>query len=209
MAVDGGATAEISAFLRLHKLNLQFITNTHSHTDHTTGDKALKQASGGMAFTAFMSAEKKQFPLDGGTVRVFRTPGHSSDSVVFQAGNTLLTGDTLFNGTIGNCFSGDMHGFFLSLKALAAFPEETVIYAGHDYVAASMAFARHLEPENKDIDVYLSNYTPTHVRSTLLDELNVNPYLRYNSPAIVRLLESRGLQVATEYERWESLMSIA
>lgn len=208
MAVDGGAVDEISDFVSFHRLSLRFITNTHGHADHTAGNEALVQNLGAEAFTALMSAEKKAFILDGETVRVFRTPGHSVDSVVFQAGNMLLTGDTLFNGTIGNCFSGDMHGFFMSLKALAAFPEDTLLYAGHDYVAASLSFARHLEPDNPDIDIYFMNYTPTLVRSTLAAELKVNPYLRFNSPAIIRLLDSRGLKIGTEYERWESLMSI-
>lgn len=208
MAVDGGAAEESLEFVRAHRLTLSYVTSTHSHPDHICGDKALLRKSDALLFSAAMSAEKGLFVLDGEPVRVVRSPGHSADAVIFETADILLTGDTLFNGTIGNCFSGDMTGFFSSLKILMAYPKETLIYAGHDYVAASMAFAKFLEPDNRDIDAYLAEYTPGHVRSRLSDEFKVNPYLRFNSPAIVHFLESRGLRVGTEFERWESLMSI-
>jgi hydroxyacylglutathione hydrolase len=36
----------------------------------------------------------------------------------------------------------------------------------------------------------------------------VNPYLRFNDPEIVRLLEAKNLPTGTEYQRWEGIMSI-
>ncbi len=57
-----------------------------------------------------------------------------------------------------------------------------MIYAGHDYVEASMQFARRLEPENPDIGPYLAKYDPRHVFSTLADEKKVNPYLQNMIP---------------------------
>jgi hydroxyacylglutathione hydrolase len=120
----------------------------------------------------------------------------------------LITGDTLFNGTVGNCFSGDLKRFYDSIKLLMGFPGETIIYAGHDYVLESMAFAKNLEPDNHDIDLFLKKYDPDHVFSTMDEEMKINPYLRFNESKIITLLEEKGLPVATEYERWESLMSI-
>ena len=75
-------------------------------------------------------------------IRVVHTPGHTKDSICFHADNILITGDTLFNGTVGNCFSGDLDGFLKSLTFLLSFPDETLIYAGHDYVSESMNFAK-------------------------------------------------------------------
>jgi hydroxyacylglutathione hydrolase len=69
-------------------------------------------------------------------------------------------------------------------------------------------FAKYLEPENKDIDCFLQNYDPAHVRSTLGEELKVNPYLRFNTPEMMAVLEKRGLSTNTEEDRWRSLMSI-
>ena len=55
--------------------------------------------------------------------------------------------------TIGNCFSGDLARFFVSLKTLMAFPMETKIYAGHDYVQEAMKMAASIEQDNPDIEV--------------------------------------------------------
>jgi hydroxyacylglutathione hydrolase len=65
-----------------------------------------------------------------------------------------------------------------------------------------------LTPYNRAIDAYASRYDKHHVVSTLEDELAVNPYLRFNDPEIIHLLESKGLPTDTEYQRWEGIMSI-
>jgi hydroxyacylglutathione hydrolase len=207
MAVDGGAVKELLAFVKERNLSLTYITNTHCHGDHTSGNEALLQETGASYLSPQMTAKTGYVAIDGAVVRVHPTPGHTVDSIVFEVGGMLLTGDTLFNGTIGNCFSGDLKAFFQSIKSLMAFPAETLIYAGHDYVKESMTVAKELEPDNVAIETYLKRYSPDHVCSTLGEELRVNPYLRFNTPAIVTLLISRGLAVETEYERWESLMS--
>jgi hydroxyacylglutathione hydrolase len=139
---------------------------------------------------------------------VHRTPGHTRDSLVFHLDGALITGDTLFNGTVGNCFSGDLKAFHQSISFLLSFPDDTIIYAGHDYVAESMQYARSLEPENKEIRHYLERYDPGHVFSTLADEKKVNPYLRFNTPDLIAVLKKRGLLTDTAYHRWESLMGI-
>jgi hydroxyacylglutathione hydrolase len=71
-----------------------------------------------------------------------------------------------------------------------------------------MNFARKLEPDNKYIDVFLNNYRSEHIFSTLRDERKVNPYLRFNEKSIIGLLKKNGLPYHTEWERWQSLMSI-
>jgi hydroxyacylglutathione hydrolase len=109
---------------------------------------------------------------------------------------------------MGRCFTGDLKNFFKSANFLLKLPEDTIIYAGHDYVEEYMAFAKTLEPNNSHIDEFLSRYNPEHVYSTLADELKINPHLRFNDPAIISVLERRGLPVETPYDRWASVMSI-
>ena len=87
-------------------------------------------------------------------------------------------------------------------------PLNTVVYAGHDYVHEAMKFATKLEPDNKNIDIFLNNYGSDHIFSTLADEMKINPYLRFNEKGIVGLLKKKNLPCRTEWERWESLMSI-
>jgi len=208
MAVDGGAWEEILAFLRRNHLLLSYVTNTHGHFDHTPGNDSLL----GHTKAALLSFEDlpdgREILLDGGKVSVLRTPGHSLDSVCFYTGAALVSGDTLFNGTVGNCFTGDLKAFYRSIKRIMTLPPETLIYAGHDYVRDALAFAAHLEPDNPAIERYRQAYDSQHVCSSLAEELAVNPYLRFNETPIVELLEKLGLPAATEWERWHSLMSI-
>jgi hydroxyacylglutathione hydrolase len=208
MAIDGGAWQEILAFLGSNNLTLNFITNTHQHSDHTTGNENLLQKTKAMFLNSSSLADNEEIIIDGESVIVYRTPGHTGDSVCFHTGDSLITGDTLFNATVGNCFSGDQKSFYQSIKRLMALPDNTKIYAGHDYIRDSLAFARHLEPENKYIDHFLNSYDPNHAYSTMADERHINPYLRFNEDSIVNLLQKNNLPCATEWERWESLMSI-
>ncbi|MBN2438717.1 MAG: MBL fold metallo-hydrolase [Deltaproteobacteria bacterium] len=208
MAVDGGAADEILAFLGEHRLTLKYVANTHDHQDHTIGNEALLAATHARLLSRGDLPDGGQIALDGGKIRIIHTPGHTEESRSFHIDKVLLGGDTLFNGTIGNCFSGDLEGFYRSIRKLMGLPDETVIYAGHDYVKSSMAFARRLEPGNRAIGAFLRRYDPKHVFSTLAEERRINPYLRFNEPAIVKLLAKLRLPRETEWERWHSLMSI-
>ena len=208
MAIDGGAVADIVQFLRARRLTLTCATNTHGHPDHMADtDKLVKQTQA-TYLSPMDSAKKEEIKIDDRPLRVYHTPGHTQDSVTFHFGNVLITGDTLFNGTVGNCFSEDMKAFFHSVKSLVSFPGDTVIYAGHDYVTYAMTVARIIEPDNPHIDAYLKKYDPVCVHSTLGDEMRVNPYLRFNDPAVIDRLSEKGLPVATEFERWQSIMTL-
>jgi hydroxyacylglutathione hydrolase len=208
MAIDGGAADAILSFIAERRLTLRYVVNTHNHLDHTCGNEALLNGSKARLLTGADLPDGVQIGLDCVQIGIIHTPGHTEDSRCFTAGNALLAGDTLFNGTIGNCFSGNTEGFYRSIKKLMALPDETVVYAGHDYVRDSAAFARRLEPENRAIDDFLKRYDSNHVFSTLAEERKVNPYFRFNEPGIMNLLASRGLPRETEWERWQSLMSI-
>lgn len=206
LAVDGGAAGEILAFVAEEGLALAYVANTHGHADHTAGNGKLLAGSKALLLEELPDGGK--ILLDGREVEVIHTPGHTADSRCFYTGFSLITGDTLFNGTVGNCFSGDLEGFFHSIKRLMTYPDETLVYAGHDYVRDSLAFARRLEPKNRAIDQYLAGYDPAHVVSTLAQERQVNPYLRFDEPDVVELLTRKGLPAASQLQRWISLMSI-
>ncbi|GAB6272715.1 MAG: hydroxyacylglutathione hydrolase [Smithella sp.] len=208
IAIDGGAWQEILSFLKQHHLTLRYVTNTHLHYDHTPGNDSLLEKTKAEFLDCATLADNKEIFVDGEPVVVYRTPGHSRDSICFHAGNNLVTGDTLFNATVGNCFTGDLKGFFNSIKRLMALPDDTRIFAGHDYVRDSLAFAKHLEPQNKDIERFRQSCDPDFLYSTLAEERKINPYLRFNEPPILKLIQDRHLPHATEWERWQSLMAI-
>jgi hydroxyacylglutathione hydrolase len=208
VAIDGGDAESILSFISERNLSLKYVTNTHSHPDHTVGNQLLLNQSKA-SFLDFRTLLKSSaIEIDGEKIRVSHTPGHTDDSVCFHYGRILLSGDTLFNGKVGRCFTGDHNGFLKSIKKLLALPRDTMVYAGHDYVEEYMAFSRNLEPDNPDIDRYLKTYDPNHVCARLGDEIKVDPFLRFNDEKIMFILRKKGFPVKTELERWESLMSL-
>ncbi len=208
VAIDGGAVESILEFIRSRGLALAYVSSTHEHPDHTSGNRRLLEKTGARLLKPSQLEDGRIIDLDGEPIAVYRTPGHTSDSVCFLAGRYLISGDTLFNGTVGNCFSGDLESFYRSIKKIMSLPEDTIVYAGHDYVNDSMAYAAKLEPENAAIREYLARYSPDHVFSTLREEFQMNPFLRLNEPGIKTLLGKKGLPNGTERERWESLMTM-
>jgi hydroxyacylglutathione hydrolase len=208
LVVDGGAVEEILGYAEGRGLRVRLVANTHGHADHTSGNAALLQKTAAKYLPPGVLGEGEKIAFEDETVTVMRTPGHTKDSICFVAGPHLISGDTLFNGTIGNCFSGDLSAFYLTVKSLMALPPQTIVYAGHDYVRDSIAFAKRLEPENPHLDSFLSRYDPRPVFSTVEEEFRINPYFRFNAEPIIDLLRRRNLPLATEEERWRSLMSI-
>ncbi|MBI4126437.1 MAG: MBL fold metallo-hydrolase [Deltaproteobacteria bacterium] len=74
------------------------------------------------------------------TVRCHHTPGHSPGCQCFDVGAVrepplLFTGDTLFIDACGRTDlpGSDPNAMHRSLKRLAHFPPETIVYPGHDY----------------------------------------------------------------------------
>ncbi len=208
LAIDGGAVHAICDFLEARGLTLKYVANTHKHPDHTAGTGDLVKLSGADYLSREELLTAGCVVLDDTKVGVIDTPGHTDDSISFSVEDCLITGDTLFNGTVGNCFSGDLKVFYESVKKLLAFPPDTRVYAGHDYVSYAMAFAKIVEPGNTNIDSYLRRYSAAHIVTTLADELEVNPYVRFNTEPIIALLKKRGFPVETEYERWQGVMSL-
>lgn len=208
LVIDGGAVDDISAYVADAGLIIRFVTNTHSHPDHTLGNQALLDRTNALFLAHENLIRENAILLESFTIRVLNTPGHTMDSVTFYFQDTIITGDTLFNGTVGNCFSGNLKAFYESIILLMSLPGDTVVFAGHDYVTDSMAFAKQMEPDNSAIDELLTQYRYDNVRSTLKMEKRVNPYLRFNEKSIIEVLKKRRLPVDSAYQRWESIMSI-
>jgi len=208
VAIDGVASNEILKFIKNRKLNLLFVTNTHSHPDHTSGNRILLKESNARSIGYEELVSCGAITIEDQMIKVITTPGHTDDSVCFYFNNILLAGDTLFNGTVGNCFSGSLENFYHSIKKIMALPQDTLIYAGHDYIQDALQFAKKLEPDNEDREIYLLNYNPDHPVSTLKSEFKVNPYLRFNESNIVELLKNNDLPRDTELQKWLSLMTI-
>ncbi len=206
LAVDPGAVEEITEFSASSGLTIEYVVNTHSHYDHTGGNHAMLSRTRAQFIDCKEIVSEQSILLGQEQVRIFPSPGHTMDCVCLAAGDFLVTGDTLFNGTIGNCFSGNLTAFFSSITTLLGFPSQTRIFGGHDYVRQAMDAARYIEPDNPHISKYLQAYDSSFVVSTLEQELQVNPYLRFNAPEMIQLLAHKRLPRKTSFLRFQSIM---
>ena len=208
IAIDAGGVEDILAFAEKNNIHIKYVTNTHSHYDHTSGNEGLLKKTRAQFIDCRQIKSDQIIYLDHEILEVFHTPGHTEDSVTFKADDFLVTGDTLFNGTIGNCFSGDLNAFFQSLKRLIALPKDTKVYGGHDYVIESMKMAKIIEKDNPHIEEYIKKYNPGLIVTTLDDELRANSYVRFNAPSMINNLQKRNMPTNTEFARFESIMEI-
>jgi hydroxyacylglutathione hydrolase len=123
---------------------------THTHEDHIDGVAELVAKTGAavavspreaeavraMARTPLLDAtDRRDFAIGRRGVRALDTPGHTVGGVSYLADGFVVTGDVLFVGGCGRTDfpGGDTAALWRSLQRLAALPEETRVYPGHDY----------------------------------------------------------------------------
>ena len=206
VCVDPGDAAPVQNFLAQHGLKLCAILNTHHHWDHTGGNVELLES-----FQVPLYAPKNE-AIQGVThklsdgedialpeirlhLRVLDIPGHTSGHIALYNDDLLFCGDTLFACGCGRLFEGTPEQMSESLDKLARLNKNTKIYCGHEYTLANIAFAKAVEPENKNIlerekreAAKRANGQPT-LPSTIGEELATNPFLRCSEPAVIQAAE--------------------
>lgn len=161
-AVDVGNSPEkLLQYLEAKKLTLKAILLTHGHYDHVGGVEAVRAATGAEVYIhekdavmlesaahnlAFQITPTPYRPVtayhtftDGETITVgdaaftvLHTPGHTSGSVCFLTGDVMLSGDTLFCGSIGRTdLGGSIPQMRQSLRKLMELAGNYTIYSGH------------------------------------------------------------------------------
>ena len=126
-------------------LKLVLAVDTHIHADHVTALGSLREqtdcasAMGEMTRAECVSLhfrEGDRLRVDGLSLEVLYTPGHTDDSYSFLLPDRVFTGDTLLiRGTGRTDFqNGDAAAQYDSLFGkLLRLPEETLVYPAHDY----------------------------------------------------------------------------
>ncbi len=169
---------EVDKLLRMARergWRIETVLVTHTHHDHIDGVAELTDATGALVRVGAREvdavraaaprarvqpiADGERVAIGGESLAALSTPGHTVDGTSYYTGAAVITGDTLFVGGCGRTDfpGGDAPTLWRSLQKIAALPEETRVYPGHDYGA-----------------------TPT---STVGWERTTNPYLLCRSEA--------------------------
>jgi glyoxylase-like metal-dependent hydrolase (beta-lactamase superfamily II) len=149
-------------------LRVDWILETHAHADHLSAGAWLRERTQaklgiGAGIVEVQRTFKRlldlgnDFRADGSdfdrlftdgdafdigelAVRVMATPGHSSDSVSYLAGDAAFVGDTVFSPTCGTARcdfpGGDASALYRSIMRLYDLPDETRVFLCHDYPPA-------------------------------------------------------------------------
>ena len=140
-------------------MRLKGVLVTHTHQDHVGGHlfgqdiPGIADLLGKAAAKVYVHAAEREFlkgfgsdlvkveggeTLDVGRLKItfVHTPGHTPGSQCFLVDGRLISGDTLF---IGSCGRTDLPGsdpsemYYSLTQRLAALPDDTVLFPGHNY----------------------------------------------------------------------------
>ncbi len=211
LVVDPGDAAPVERALAQCGAPLRGILLTHHHPDHVGGVDALLTRwdvpvfgprNNAVASISHRVAEGDSVPWPGGDFQVLETPGHTMDHIAYYseppgAAPTLFCGDTLFAGGCGRLFEGDAATMRRSMGKLRELPPDTDVYCAHEYTAANLRFARAVEPGNAALSARCAAVSDARasgqatVPSRLAEELETNPFMRWQATAVRRAASMR------------------
>lgn len=200
--VDPGEARPVLGYLARENLKLVAILATHHHPDHVGGIPELIEKFRVPVFgpknepiptltQPVSEGDRVAIPELGVTFDVLDIPGHTRAHVAYYGAGALFCGDTLFACGCGRLFEGTAEQMYSSLSKLAALPDSTKVYCGHEYTLANIGFAKAVEPANRALtdresrDQKLREAGKPTLPSTLGDEKATNPFLRCREPAVI------------------------
>lgn len=158
----GGEPAAIIRAVKRRGAIVRQVVNTHGHGDHIMANTDILNACPGATLAihekeagwlrdpklncsiyiarSYISPPADVLLHDNDEIccgdvrfRVIHTPGHTPGGICLVAGNILISGDTLFAGTVGRCdlSGGDEVQLLKSLNKLKQLPGDMIIYPGH------------------------------------------------------------------------------
>jgi hydroxyacylglutathione hydrolase len=201
VVVDPGDAAPVFAYLDREHLELSAILATHHHNDHVGGIGALTRSHPVPVYAPFDEridcvtnrvgeGDIVRIPSFQLELRVLEIPGHTLTHIAYYGSNMLFCGDTLFACGCGRLFEGTPRQMLTSLAKLAALPEHTRVYCGHEYTQSNVRFGRTVDPSNPFLEAWeheandLRRRQQPTLPSSLAREKRGNPFLRCEEPVI-------------------------
>ena len=200
--VDPGEAGPVLDYLAAEKLRLVAILATHHHPDHVAGIAEILQTHSvpvygprGEPITTLThpvrGGDRVAVEQLGVAFDVLDIPGHTRAHIAYYGSNMVFCGDTLFACGCGRVFEGTPQQLYASLEKLAALPDDTLVYCGHEYTLANIGFAKAVEPGNSALlerevrDARLRRDNLPTLPSTIAREKATNPFLRVMRPAVI------------------------
>jgi len=200
--VDPGEAGPVLDYLASEKLRLVAILATHHHPDHVAGIAEILQAHPvpvygprGEPITTLThpvrGGDRVAVEQLGVAFDVLDIPGHTRAHIAYYGSNMVFCGDTLFACGCGRVFEGTPQQLYASLEKLAALPDDTLVYCGHEYTLANIGFAKAVEPGNSALlerevrDARLRRDNLPTLPSTIAHEKATNPFLRVKRAAVI------------------------
>ncbi|MGW8320166.1 MAG: hydroxyacylglutathione hydrolase [Thermodesulfobacteriota bacterium] len=209
VVVDPGDGEKVWRLLKEKGYGIEAILATHHHFDHVAGIEFLcdktpvdvycfKDDLDRVPGAGLGLEDEEEIERGGLRFRTLHVPGHTSGHVVYVCGNALLAGDTLFLGGCGRLFEGSPEQMFRSLyDRILPLPEETRVFAAHEYTVHNRSFCLSIESENAALQRQLDESKalrrknlPT-VPGSLKTEKETNTFLRCREPAVVRAVRAK------------------
>jgi hydroxyacylglutathione hydrolase len=192
--------------------NLKCIINTHDHCDHHSGNNDLVTKYN----CDIYAHQDAQVPCktkglvnqeiiyeytefeNTWTLKALFTPGHTMTHlcILLEKNNSpyaIFTGDCFFNAGVGNCYNGgDPELLYQTIdKYFTNFPDNLLIYPGHEYLKRNLEFTLNLEPSNQIASQFLSRVQTidsdhTFFINNLKTERDINTFLRLDNLEIIK-----------------------
>jgi len=188
---------KVDRYLKLiEELDLRLVkaVDTHLHADHVTGLGALRDRTHCVTVMGEQSqvdvvsmriGEGDRLRVEGLSLEVLYTPGHTDDSYSFFMADRVFTGDTLLiRGTGRTDFqNGDARQQYASLQRLMRLPEETQVFPAHDYkgdTVSTIGEEKRFNPrlQVSDADAYAALMASLHLPNPKMMDLAVPANMR-------------------------------
>ena len=210
-SIDAGEEAPILAALNEKGWQLTDILVTHHHGDHIAALEALKARFGARVVGPLADqhripgidvpvSEGDHFSFGDIGFEVFETPGHTVGHIAFYSPSeaVLFAGDTLFSMGCGRLFEGTPQQMWSSLSKLAALPDATKLYCGHEYTLSNAHFALRFDAGNEALQKRVAEVEALRAKgeftipSTIGLEKATNPFLRAGEQAVATAIGLAG-----------------